>query len=94
MKAKIVSIENGLQEYEDVEMIRVKSKHHNLLIMQHYMPVLGELDGYVEIVLKDHSVRFPKIKGYYMHKQDEFQLLAEELGAQPVSMPRDDEDYE
>lgn len=94
MKAKIVSIENGLQEYEDVEMIRVKSKHHNLLIMQHYMPVLGELDGYVDIVLKDHSVRFPKIKGNYMHKQDEFQLLVEKLEAQPVSMPRDDEEDE
>lgn len=94
MKARIVSIENGLQEYEDIEMIRVKSTHHNLLIMPHYMPLLGELNGLVDLVFEDHSIRFAGLKGYYMHKQDEFHLLVESGDVQAVELPEDEDDVE
>ena len=86
IKVKIVSLDNGLQEFEDVEMIRVKSAHHNLLIMQNYMPLLGELDGYVEVVYEDHSIRFENIRGYYMHKQNEFCLLVQEGNTDPIEV--------
>lgn len=77
MKAKIVSLNNGLQEYDDLDMIRLKSKTHTLLIMPHFMPVIGELDGSIELVYEEHSIFIDGLNGYYMHKQDEFSLLVE-----------------
>ena len=85
IKAKIVSMENGLQEFEEIEMIRVKGESHSLLILQNYMPLLGHLDGYVDIVLKDETLRIKDVQGYYMHKQNEFSLLVEQGDTTPVS---------
>ncbi|MCI5620132.1 MAG: hypothetical protein MR355_00985 [Lachnospiraceae bacterium] len=83
IKAKIVSIQNGLQEFENVEMIRVVSEHHTLLIMQNYMPVIGELKGSVELVFEEYVLRFAGLKGFYMHKKNEFNLLVQEGDASP-----------
>lgn len=91
IKAKIVSMENGLQEYKEIEMIRVKSEHHSLLILQNYMPLLGRMDGYVDLVLKDETLRIQNVKGYYMHKQNEFSLLVEEGDTNPVSYIEEEE---
>lgn len=78
IKAKLVSIEKGLQEYKNIEMIRVKSADHTLLILQNYMPLLGRLDGYVELVFEDRTIRFNDLHGYYMHKKNIFSLLVQE----------------
>ena len=86
IKAKIVSMENGLQEFDEIEMIRVKGENHSLLILQNYMPLLGRLDGYVDIVLKDETLRIQNVKGYYMHKKNEFSLLVEQGDTTPVSL--------
>ena len=83
IKAKIVCIEKGLQEFEDIEMIRVKSSDHTLLILKNYMPLLGRLDGYVELVFEDKTLRFNDLQGYYMHKKNEFSLLVQEGDATP-----------
>ena len=85
IRAKIVSIENGLQEFEEIEMIRVKGENHSLLILQNYMPLLGRLDGYVDIVLENETLRIQDVQGYYMHKQNEFSLLVEKGDTTPVS---------
>ncbi|MBR1390848.1 MAG: hypothetical protein IJ567_05275 [Lachnospiraceae bacterium] len=86
MKARIVSIKNGLQEFDEVEMIRVKSQRHTLLIMQNYMPVIGELDGYVELVFENHTSRLEGLKGYFMHKKNLFSLIVEEGDTTPVEV--------
>ncbi len=78
IKAKIVCIEKGLQEFENIEMVRVKSTDHTLLILKNYMPLLGRLEGYVELVFEDKTLRFNDLKGYYMHKKNEFSLLVQE----------------
>ena len=41
--ARIYSIKTGMREIEHVQLIRVKSEKYNLLIMEDYMPVLGEI---------------------------------------------------
>ena len=69
IKAKIVSMENGLQEFDEIEMIRVKGENHSLLILQNYMPLLGHLNGYVDFILKDETLRIHDVQGFYMHKQ-------------------------
>lgn len=78
IKAKLVNIEKGLQEYDNVEMVRVKSVDHTLLILQNYMPLLGRLDGYVELVFENRTLRFNDLRGYYMHKKNVFSLLVQE----------------
>lgn len=85
IKAKIVSMEYGLQEYNEIEMIRVKGENHSLLILQNYMPILGHLDGYVDLVLENETLRIQNVQGYYMHKQNEFSLLVEKGDTKPVS---------
>ncbi|GEM_PF-520396 len=75
IKAKIVSLDEGLREYENIRMIRIKSKKHTLLIMEDFMPVIGELDGDVEIVYGERSEAIRNVKGFYMHKKNEFSLI-------------------
>lgn len=75
INAKIVNREVGLTEYEGIRMIRIKSIDHNLLIMEDYMPVIGEITGYVEFVFKEKSIPYENVHGFYMHKQNEFYLL-------------------
>ena len=84
MKAKVVSLLNGLQEFENLEMIRIKSDRHTLLIMKNYMPVIGELNGSVEFVFEKSIISMSNLKGYYMHKKNDFSLLVEEGDATPV----------
>ena len=48
--AKVVDRENGLQEYENIRMVRVASKDYNLLIMEDYMPVIGQINAIVAFV--------------------------------------------
>ena len=91
IRARIVSMDHGLQEYEDIEMIRVKSAHHTLLIMQNYMPLLGELDGYIEIVFDDHTIRMQNLKGFYMHKKNDFNLLIEKGDTTPIEVVEEEE---
>jgi hypothetical protein len=89
MKAKVVSLLNGLQEFENLEMIRIKSNRHTLLIMQNFMPVIGELDGSVEFVFAKDVIKMDKLKGYYMHKKNVFSLLVEEGDTSPVEYKED-----
>ena len=75
--ADVVDSANGLKQYENIRMIRVKSREYNLLIMEDYLPVIGEIDGYVEIIFDDETIKLENIHGYYMHKKNKFSLLVE-----------------
>lgn len=92
IKAKIVSMESGLLNYENIEMIRIKSKRHTLLIMKNFMPVIGELEGSVEFVFKEYTLLFENLKGYYMHKKNEFSLLVEKGNVEPIKMLEDEDE--
>lgn len=74
---KVLNINSDLQVYKNVKFIRILSKKYNLLIMRDYLPVIGEISGNVEIVGDDES-KLENIKGYYIHKNDEFNLIIKE----------------
>lgn len=78
MKVKILNIRKGLKVYNNVSMIKVKSKKYNLSIMEDYLPVIGEVDGDVEIIALDNFVKLTNIIGYYMLKHNEFKLFIKE----------------
>lgn len=78
IEAKVVDRENGMQEYDNIRMVRVVSKDYNLLIMEDYMPLIGEIAGSVEVVTDSDVVRFDPIHGFFMHKKNCFYLLIED----------------
>lgn len=78
ISAKIFSFQNGLEEYENVELIRLKSKNSSFLIMEDHLPMIGEVEGSVEILFDGQQALFEDIKGYYMHKKNVFELILKE----------------
>ena len=78
ISARVVDRENGMQNYDDIRMIRVTSKDYNILIMEDYMPLIGEIAGSVEVVTDSDVVRFDPIHGFFMHKKNCFYLLIED----------------
>ena len=48
IKVRIFDLEKGLVEYEHIKIIRIISKNYNLLVMQDYLPILGEIEGSVD----------------------------------------------
>lgn len=81
---KILNINKGLIEYENVKFIKIKSKHYNLIIMKDYLPIIGEIEGNVRIELLKDSVILKNIKGYFMNKKNQFNLFIKEEEEQDV----------
>lgn len=77
ISVEVVDRKTGVQYFDNVRLVRLKSRDHNLLIMEDYMPVIGEVTGFVELVFDDKTVEFNSIHGFYMHKQNKFSLLIE-----------------
>ena len=76
--ATVLGIDEGFQKFEQVDMIRIKSEKYTLLIMDDYMPVIGRIDGMVEIVSGGDTRSFQPIHGFYTHRKNTFELLIKE----------------
>ena len=76
--ATVLGIDEGFQKFEQVDMIRIKSEKYTLLIMDDYMPVIGRIDGMVEIVSGDDTRSFQPLHGFYTHRKNTFELLIKE----------------
>lgn len=76
--ATVLGIDEGFQKFEQVDMIRIKSEKYTLLIMDDYMPVIGRIDGMVEIVSGEDTRSFQPIHGFYTHQKNTFELLIKE----------------
>ena len=72
IKVRIFDIENGLREYKDIKIIRIISKDYNLLIMKDYLPIIGEIEGSVDIKNDEVNLSFKDIKAFYMNSNNEF----------------------
>ena len=78
IKDRIFDIENGLREYKDIKIIRIISKDYNLLIMKDYLPIIGEIEGSVDIKNDEVNLSFKDIKAFYMNSNNEFNLMIKE----------------
>lgn len=79
IKVKIFDLDKGLTEYEHIKVIRIVSKDYNLLIMEDYLPIIGEIDGSVDIKGEDIDISFPNIKAFYMNSGNVFNLMIKEV---------------
>ena len=77
-KVRIFDLDKGLTEYEHVKAVRMISKDYNLLIMEDYLPIIGEIDGSIDIKGDDLDIKFPKIKALYMNSNNVFNLMIKE----------------
>ena len=71
-------MKEGLIVYNDVKIIRIKSKKYALTIMQDYLPIIGEIDGNVEIEFIEKTERIENINAYYVHEHNQFKLFIKE----------------
>lgn len=74
--------ERGLEEFTNVNFVRVVSRRYNLLIMADYLPVIGELDGSISFRNAQEEYSRDNLKGYFMHKNNTFSLMLESEGAE------------
>lgn len=77
MKVRVFNLE-GLVEYENVKIVRIVSKDYNLLIMKDYLPIIGEIEGSVDIKGDNLEVSLKDIKAFYMNSNNEFNLMIKE----------------
>ena len=77
MKVRVFSLD-GLKEYENVKIVRIVSKDYNLLIMKDYLPIIGEIEGNVDIKSETEEVNLKDIKAFYMNSNNEFNLMIRE----------------
>ena len=62
-------------------MLFRSSKRYNLLIMADYLPIIGELEGDVFFRTAEKEYQRENLKGYFMHKNNEFSLMLKSEGA-------------
>ena len=77
---KVIILENDsvkMSEINNAKIIRIKDKKYNILIMKDYWPVLGEVDGSVQIEAED-SLILNGIKGFYSLSHNVFHLIIRE----------------
>lgn len=75
INVKVLSMKNGLVEYDDVQFIRILSEKYNLIILKDYLPVIGEIRGDIEIERLQETIKLQNIVGYYIHKHNQFNLF-------------------
>ena len=77
MKVRVFSLD-GLKEYQNIKIVRIVSKDYNLLIMKDYLPIIGEIEGNVDIKSDNEEVNLKNIKAFYMNSNNEFNLMIRE----------------
>ncbi|MGM9882132.1 MAG: hypothetical protein ACI31S_04750 [Bacilli bacterium] len=78
IKVRIFDMQHGLREYENIKIIRIISKDYNLLIMKDYLPIIGEIDGSIDIKNDNINLSFSKVKAFYMNSNNVFNLMIKE----------------
>ena len=76
IKVRVFDMAHGLREYENITIIRIISKDYNLLIMKDYLPIIGEIEGSVDIKNDIINESFKNIKAFYMKLNDDNETVA------------------
>ena len=78
-KVRIFDLDKGLTEYDKVTAVRIVSKDYNLLIMQDYLSIIGDVEGSIDIKGENVDLSFPKIRAFYMNSNNVFNLMIKEV---------------
>ncbi|MDR2106094.1 MAG: hypothetical protein LBP24_01645 [Coriobacteriales bacterium] len=75
IQVQVSSFKDGLQVFSKVSIVRIRSRDTNLLIMEDYMPVIGEIEGSVDFIGKDFVKTLKDVRGFFCHDHNVFFLL-------------------
>ena len=79
IKVRIFDLNKGLVEYEHIKIIRILSKDYNLLIMQDYLPIIGEIEGDIDIKNEELNLTYNNIEAFYVNSNNVFNLMIREI---------------
>lgn len=72
---QLLNIAGDVKLYEDVKFIKIRSQKYNLIIMRDYLPIIGEIQGEIQIGREKEDINMKKVRGYFMHKHNKFNLF-------------------
>ena len=92
--ARIIDYDSGMNVLQNIRGIRIQSKEYGLLIMEDYVPTLGNVDGKIVFLTRDDEVVYENITGFYKHQYNEFTILMEnnKINIDDTEEYADDED--
>lgn len=79
LTVRICGREKGMEIYEGVSFVRVRSSRYNLLIMKDYLPVLGRIEGDISFRSREDTYERENVQGFFMHKNNVFSLMLEDV---------------
>lgn len=77
MIVKVFTIQKGLELFDNVQAIRIKSSDYNLLILKDYLPIIGKIEGSMEIETSSKKYTFDNILAYYINEKNVFNVIIE-----------------
>ena len=79
IQADILSFRKGTEHFEGLRAIRIVSRTYNLLIMDGYMSMIGEIDGALTLIYPDGTMKeYKSVRGFYKHSHDYFEFILRE----------------
>lgn len=75
LTVNVFELKSGLTTYKDVEYVRIKDDKYNLLVMLDYTPIIGSVNGDIDIMYKGSEIHFHDIKASYMNSNNVFNLM-------------------
>ena len=78
IRVRVFDLNKGLVEYDNVKYIRITSQDYNLLIMEDYLSIIGEIEGSVDIMGESVDISYRDIRAFYMNSKNVFNLMIKE----------------
>ena len=75
IRVRVFDLNKGLVEYDNVKYIRITSQDYNLLIMEDYLSIIGEIEGSVDIKGESVDISYRDIRAFYMKSKNVFILM-------------------
>lgn len=71
----VFELETGLTTYKDCEYIRITDEKYNLLVMLDYTPIIGEVNGKIDIMYNGQEILYEGVKASFMNSNNVFNLM-------------------
>ena len=75
----VVQPNGELLTFDDIVAVRVVDRNYNLLIMKDYMPIIGEVQGSIDIQGKTSNFEMKNGVAYFINHENKFTLIIKEM---------------
>ncbi len=78
MQVRVLSLEKGLEIYNDIKIIRIVSRDNNLMIMSEFQPVIGEINGNVTFISEESDYGLNDVKAFFCFRKNVMKIIIKE----------------